>query len=1046
MSVTGFQHLWLSDSRLAPLATSALPAWLWSTDATHIVWANPIGAAIFGASTSAAISARTFAAGEPAAAQIARLATTLTPGALPRLERLRGFGAGVGCALTCACSHVMLSGDSPAILVVAIERAGPGLQLHERVHRLLAGSDEAVAAFAADDTLVHATQGAQAYLRGATSLASLGGEALAVEALESGHAQGRLKGGQAALDIAFDVALEGPVDVSIERVGGGPTTVLIVRFSTPHLVQEPAAQHDAVAPPATAPENSAATATADIPTSPEAMTAPSQDAPPPEPTLSSPEAPTERRHPLRFVWQMDGEGRFTLGSDEFIALIGARTAALLGRPWRDLAADLALDPERQIARAIATQDTWSGLTVVWPVDDSPDRLAVELSGLPVFDRDRIFRGYRGFGVCRDLARLTALARLRAAAPATPPQETIAPETTAQEPARERAPGLPPDTLLPTAPLTGEQAVAQTLSGSALSNDALSSDVSSNGANSNEAPPHEALYARVPPAENIVPFRPVNAEPNAPALTPVERSAFRELSRKLKQRLTGVQHAEADLSTMPGDDDAAVAGAVLAGSASGARPMLDKLAVGILIYRLDQLLYANPAFLQGSGHQTLEGLIAAGGLDQLFIEPIGAVTASDDKALTLTIARGDKVSAKGELIDIHWEGEPAHALVTAAHGGEPTRPDPAQVEIAELKSILDTATDGVVLLDARGLIVSANRSAEALFGYDELVGHTLAELLAPESTDAAHDYLDGLARDGAASMLNGGREVIGRVRQGGLIPLFMTAGRIGDKADKLCAVFRDITTWKKAEEDLTQARRQTEKAFSGKSDLLAKISHEIRTPLNAIIGFSEVMMEERFGPIGNERYREYLKDIHASGGHLLSLINDLLDLSKIEAGKLELTFASLGLNDLIQQCVAVMQPQANRERIIIRTSLPQALPQVVADARSVRQIVLNLLSNSIKFTGAGGQVIVSTALNDHGEVVLRVRDTGIGMSEKDLVTALEPFRQLSTSTRGVSGGTGLGLPLTKALAEANRARFHIKSALKEGTLVEIAFPAARVLAG
>ena len=200
------------------------------------------------------------------------------------------------------------------------------------------------------------------------------------------------------------------------------------------------------------------------------------------------------------------------------------------------------------------------------------------------------------------------------------------------------------------------------------------------------------------------------------------------------------------------------------------------------------------------------------------------------------------------------------------------------------------------------------------------------------------------------------------------------------------------------------------------------------------------------PVGSERYRDYLKDIHASGSHLMSLINDLLDLSKIEAGKLELTFAKVSVNDLTQQCVAIMQPQATRERIIIRTSLPPALPQVLADARSVRQIMLNLLSNSIKFTGAGGQVIVSTALNDNGDVVLRVRDNGIGMSESDIVTALEPFRQLATTTLGRAAGTGLGLPLTKALAEANRARFHIKSAPKEGTLVEVAFPAAHVLAG
>ena len=234
------------------------------------------------------------------------------------------------------------------------------------------------------------------------------------------------------------------------------------------------------------------------------------------------------------------------------------------------------------------------------------------------------------------------------------------------------------------------------------------------------------------------------------------------------------------------------------------------------------------------------------------------------------------------------------------------------------------------------------------------------------------------------------------------------------------------------------------ASAAKSGFLAKISHEIRDPLNAIIGLSEVMMEERFGPIGNERYRQYLRDIHTSGGHLLSLINGLLDLSRIEAGKLDLVFAAVALDDLTQQCVALMQPLANRERIIIRTSLSPKLPPIVADARSVKQIVLNLVSNSLKFSGAGGQVIVSTALTDLGEVVLRVRDTGIGMSEQDIATALEPFRQLATSTRLRSGGTGLGLPLTKALAEANRAGFRISSAPNAGTLVEVTFPVARVL--
>jgi signal transduction histidine kinase len=186
-------------------------------------------------------------------------------------------------------------------------------------------------------------------------------------------------------------------------------------------------------------------------------------------------------------------------------------------------------------------------------------------------------------------------------------------------------------------------------------------------------------------------------------------------------------------------------------------------------------------------------------------------------------------------------------------------------------------------------------------------------------------------------------------------------------------------------------------------------------------------------------------MHAAEVHLAAMLNDLLDLSKVETGQIDLTFAEVSLNELTQQCVGIMQPQASRARIIIRTSLTPGLPQVMADERSLRQIVLNLLSNSIKFTGPGGQVIVSTAFADSGQAVLRVRDTGIGMSEKEVQAALEPFRRENGAT-WTADGTGLGLPLTKALAEANRALFSIKSAPNAGTLIEVAFPPARVVAG
>ena len=222
-----------------------------------------------------------------------------------------------------------------------------------------------------------------------------------------------------------------------------------------------------------------------------------------------------------------------------------------------------------------------------------------------------------------------------------------------------------------------------------------------------------------------------------------------------------------------------------------------------------------------------------------------------------------------------------------------------------------------------------------------------------------------------------------------------------------------------------------------------MSHEIRTPLNSIVGFADIIAEERFGPLENERYKEYVKDIRASGTHIISLVNDLLDLSKIESGRMELSFTAVNLNAEVGAGVALVQLDAARSRVLLRQSLAQGLPAIIADARSIKQIALNVLSNAVKFTEPGGQVIVSTAISEEGEVILRVRDTGIGMSERELAEAMEPFRQFATTLR--PGGSGLGLSLTKALVKANHANLSIASNANEGTLVEVVFPRARVMA-
>jgi PAS domain S-box-containing protein len=695
----------------------------------------------------------------------------------------------------------------------------------------------------------------------------------------------------------------------------------------------------------------------------------------------------ERRLPLRFIWQVDCDGIFTIMSDEFVRLAGAPTSTASGKPWPEAAASLGFGADNPVSRALATRQTWSDVRVQWPVEGEREPLAVELSGLPVFAPDSGFGGYRGFGLCRDVGRLTALNARRALAVS---------------------------------------------------------------AASNLNPQSETAAFK-----NVLRFPPVGDKETIPALSPGEHRAFDELARELVNRLQSGAATEAGRNQEIREPKKA-AGEKSASpqNVQESRPILDRLPTGILVYRLNTLMYANRAFLDWTGYPTLEALAEAGGLDSLFIEP-GAESADGANTLTISTQEGHQLPVEGKLFSITWNGENALALMLNASAGGLSDQQKnseltlrrAETEIRELKAILDTATDGVLIIDGAGRVLSANRSAEALFGYDksDFSALTFVDLFAAESRPVVMAYLNGLTGEHPQGLPDGGKEVFGRVQQGGRIPLFITLGRLGEHADKFCVVLRDITAWKKAEDELLDAKRRAERAALAKTDFLTGMSHEIRTPLNAIIGFSEVMLDERFGPIGNEQYRQYLRDIHASGSHLISLLNDLLDLSKIEAGKLELNFIGVSLNDVTQQCVAIMQQQANRERVIVRTSLSTTLPQVLADVRSLRQIVLNLLSNSIRLAGAGGQVIVSTALTDGREAVLRVRQTGAGMNEEALQAALEPFRGLASDSLPNAVGTGLQLPITKALTEANHAQFSIKSAVNDGTLAEVIFPPGRLLA-
>ncbi|MGV8936706.1 MAG: sensor histidine kinase [Allorhizobium sp.] len=242
----------------------------------------------------------------------------------------------------------------------------------------------------------------------------------------------------------------------------------------------------------------------------------------------------------------------------------------------------------------------------------------------------------------------------------------------------------------------------------------------------------------------------------------------------------------------------------------------------------------------------------------------------------------------------------------------------------------------------------------------------------------------------------------------------------------------------------EARRRAEEANLAKSRFLASMSHELRTPLNAILGFSEVMATEVLGPLNNPLYKEYSGDINRSGQHLLDLINEILDLSRIEAGKYELNEEAISLLDLAEDCVGMVQLRAQAKSITIEEQFEPELPLVFADEKALRQVVLNLLSNAVKFTPQGGEILVKAGWTAGGGQYVSIKDNGPGIPEHEIPIVLSAFGQGSIAIKSAEQGTGLGLPIVQAILSKHGGEFKLKSKLREGTEVIAILPARRVL--
>ena len=255
---------------------------------------------------------------------------------------------------------------------------------------------------------------------------------------------------------------------------------------------------------------------------------------------------------------------------------------------------------------------------------------------------------------------------------------------------------------------------------------------------------------------------------------------------------------------------------------------------------------------------------------------------------------------------------------------------------------------------------------------------------------------------------------------------------------------DLTLERLREHAILQAKEAAEASNRAKSEFLAAISHELRTPLNAVIGFSEIMMTQAFGPIGTPVYAEYAQDIHQSAGHLLELINDILDISKIEAGKLSIDDEETDLNALIRSTARLVDARASENGVTLELVIAEGLPEVTLDARAIKQVLLNLLSNSVKFTERGGRISLKAGVAASGDFLLRVQDSGIGMDSDEIGVALSPFGQVDSSLSRKFQGTGLGLPLSKGLVELHGGTLEIESRKPGGTCVTVRLPAWRVV--
>ncbi|WP_448192126.1 PAS domain S-box protein [Azospirillum sp. sgz301742] len=368
--------------------------------------------------------------------------------------------------------------------------------------------------------------------------------------------------------------------------------------------------------------------------------------------------------------------------------------------------------------------------------------------------------------------------------------------------------------------------------------------------------------------------------------------------------------------------------------------------------------------------------------------------------------------------------------------------------ARNRAIVETAVEAILTVDTRGTIIGANPASEPMFGFtqDELIGKHIHVLMPRNEADRHAAYMYRYLTTREKRVIGLGREVTAQRRDGSTFAAWLSLNEIDRPGFHVfVAMIRDITGLKQAELALVEAKEAAELANRAKTAFLSNMSHELRTPLNGILGFAEVIQQQMLGSLENPGYLTYVAEIKRSGELLLANINDLLEMATIEAGAVDLNETLVDFRDVVVACLRLIGKRAERAKLNVQADIEVELPPLLADPQALKQVLLHLLSNAVKFTPEGGRIGVSARVDTDGALVAEVFDSGIGIPTDRLETVFQPFVQGEAALARRYEGIGLGLSIAKSLVEQHGGKLEIRSMEGIGTTVLIHLPKERFLA-